>query len=82
MREPLYLPKKRLQRATNQEVRELFSDIFSVTYPESNMIKGNILTALFYCTYLSVADLSYYLGMPEKSFKSLHKQLNDLKSPD
>ena len=78
MNKQKYIPLKRLQRASNEEVRQLFTDVFQVTYPEHTQIRNNILTALFYCSYLTAADLSYYLGMPEKSFKSLHKQLNDL----
>lgn len=78
MKKPLYIPLKRLQRASNEEVRQLFQEVFQVTYPEHMQIRSNILTALFYCSYLTAADLSYYLGLPEKSFKSLHKQLNDM----
>lgn len=77
-KKPLFITTKRLQRASNEEVRQLFQTIFKVTYPEHTQIRNNILTALFYCSYLTAADLSYYLGMPEKSFKSLHKQLNDM----
>lgn len=78
MKKPLYIALKRLQRASNEEIRQLFQEVFQVTYPEHTQIRNNILTALFYCSYLTASDLSYYLGMPEKSFKSLHKQLNDM----
>lgn len=78
MTDKQYIPKKRLKHSTNAEIKQLLEEVLGVSYNEGTEIRNNILSILFFTSYISAADLSYYMGMPENSFKSLHRQLNDL----
>jgi hypothetical protein len=73
-----YLNVKRLKRTSTKEVRSLLEDTIGMTFSGSSDIKDTILGVVFLTGYITAADLSYYLGMPENSFKSLHRQLDDL----
>ncbi len=73
-------PHKRIKHSTNEDLYNVLSELFGVSYSEGTMLRNNILIVMLFCSYVTAADLSYYLGMPENSFKSLHKQLNDLKN--
>lgn len=73
-----YINAKRLKRTSTKEVRSLLEDTIGMTFSGSSDIKDTILGVVFLTGYITAADLSYYLGMPENSFKSLHRQLDDL----
>ena len=73
-----YINAKRLKRTSTKKVRSLLEDTIGMTFSGSSDIKDTILGVVFLTGYITAADLSYYLGMPENSFKSLHRQLDDL----
>lgn len=77
MRQQDFVLKKRMKHTTNEELYVVLKDTFNVDY-RTSLVKNNLLTVLYFTGYTTAADLSYYLGMPEKSFKALHKQLHDL----
>ena len=66
-----YLNAKRLKRTSTREVRSLLEETIGMSFSGSSDIKDTILGVVFLTGYITAADLSYYLGMPEKSFKSL-----------
>lgn len=70
--------RNRLKNATNSEVHALLSNVFPLTYSDATELRNNILIIILFSSYVAAGDLSYYFGMPEASFKALHKQLNSL----
>ena len=70
------IPSGRMQKTTNKELHGILADVLDVVYGDGAELQNNLLVILYLCKYISADELTYYLGLPENSFKSLHVQLN------
>lgn len=75
---PYLIPSYRLKNSTNQQIRWLLTHMLNVSYDASAQLQSNLLVLFCLCRYLTADELTYYMGLPEHSFKSLHVQLNYL----
>jgi len=69
-------PVNRIKRGTNSELAFLLHEVLNVEVLPDALNRNNVLILLHICSYLSASDLSYYFGLPDGSFKSLHSLLN------
>lgn len=70
------IPSGRIQSTTNKELHGILANVLDVVYGDGAELQKNLLVILYLCKYISADELTYYLGLPENSFKSLHVQLN------
>lgn len=70
------IPSERIRSTTNKELHRILADVLDVVYGDGAELQNNLLVILYLCKYVSADELTYYLGLPENSFKSLHVQLN------
>lgn len=69
-------PVNRIKRGTNSELASLLREVLNVEVLPDALNRNNVLILLHICSYLSASDLSYYFGLPDGNFKSLHSLLN------
>lgn len=74
--EHFLIPEGRLHKTTNHELHKHLAKVLDVVYGDGAELQNNLLVLFYLCKYLSADELTYYLGLPENSFKSLHVQLN------
>jgi len=71
-----FYPVNRIQRGSNAELATLLHDVVRAEVLKDSLNRNNILILLHICSYLSASDFSYYFGLPDGNFKSLHSLLN------
>ena len=69
-------PVNRIKKGTNSELASLLQEVLNVEVLPDALNRNNVLILLHICSYLSASDLSYYFGLPDGNFKSLHSLLN------